>query len=241
MRRDDFSRRLMREHRLTADDLIYPVFVLDGSEARGTGGVAARRLAKEPRPAAFATPSAACGWACRRLALFPVIPVEQKSLDAAEAWRAEGLVPRVVRALKERFPELGIITDVALDPYTSHGQDGLIDATGYVLNDETVVALIKQALLPRRGGRRHGRAFRHDGRAHRVDSRRRSTAAAGSGRASWPTPRSTRRRSTGRSAMPSARPAISAAATSTPTRWTRRTATRRCGRWRSTSTKAPTW
>jgi porphobilinogen synthase len=144
MRRDDFSRRLMREHRLSSDDLIYPVFVLDGTgreePVASLPGVARksldRLLVDAERCVELGVPA---------MALFPVIPVEQKSLDAAEAWRAEGLVPRVVRALKERFPALGIITDVALDPYTSHGQDGLIDASGYVTNDETVVALVKQA------------------------------------------------------------------------------------------------
>ena len=144
MRRDDFSRRLMREHRLTADDLIYPVFVLDGAKREepvaSLPGVSRKSLDLLLRDA-----ERCLQLGVPALALFPVIPVEQKSLDAAEAWRAEGLVPRAVRALKERFPELGIITDVALDPYTSHGQDGLIDATGYVQNDETVVALIRQA------------------------------------------------------------------------------------------------
>ncbi len=144
MRRDDFSRRLVREHRLSTDDLIYPVFVLDGTgreePVASLPGVVRksldRLLADAERCVELGVPA---------MALFPVIPVEQKSLDAAEAWRSEGLVPRVVRALKERFPTLGIITDVALDPYTSHGQDGLLDASGYVANDETVVALVKQA------------------------------------------------------------------------------------------------
>ena len=171
MRRDDFSRRLMRETRLTADDFIYPVFVLDGAAREEPVAVAARRVAQEHRPPVPRTPSAASTLGVPALALFPVIPAEQKSLDAAAAWHPEGLVPRTVRALKERFPDLGVITDVALDPYTSHGQDGLIDDTGYVLNDETVVALVKQALLPRRGRRRHRRAVGHDGRPHRRDPR----------------------------------------------------------------------
>ncbi len=144
MRRDDFSRRLMREHRLSTDDLIYPVFVLDGAgreePVASLPGVVRksldRLLADAERCVELGVPA---------MALFPVIPAEQKSLDAAEAWRSEGLVPRVVRALKERFPTLGLITDVALDPYTSHGQDGLLDPTGYVANDETTVALVKQA------------------------------------------------------------------------------------------------
>jgi porphobilinogen synthase len=144
MRRDDFSRRLMREHRLTTDDLIYPVFVLDGAK-REEPVASLPGVSRKSLDLLFRDAERCLQLGVPALALFPVIPIEQKSLDAAEAWRAEGLVPRVVRALKERFPELGIITDVALDPYTSHGQDGLIDATGYVLNDETVVALIKQA------------------------------------------------------------------------------------------------
>jgi len=145
MRRDDFSRRLMRETRLTADDLIYPVFVLDGTGREepvpSLPGVSRKSidllLADAERCVALGIPA---------LALFPVIPAELKSLDAAGAWHPEGLVPRTVRALKQRFPGLGVITDVALDPYTSHGQDGLLDETGYVANDATVAALVKQAL-----------------------------------------------------------------------------------------------
>jgi porphobilinogen synthase len=144
MRRDDFSRRLMREHRLSADDLIYPVFVLDGAK-REEPVASLPGVSRKTIDLLFHDAERCLQLGVPAMALFPVIPVEQKSLDAAEAWRSEGLVPRVVRALKERFPELGIITDVALDPYTSHGQDGLIDAEGYVLNDETVVALVKQA------------------------------------------------------------------------------------------------
>ena len=144
MRHDDFSRRLMREHVLTVNDLIYPVFVLDGenrSEAVASmPGVLRvsldRLLLVAARCVALGIPA---------LAIFPVIEPALKSLDAAEAYNAEGLVPRTVRALKQAFPQLGIITDVALDPYTSHGQDGLIDAGGYVLNDETVSVLARQA------------------------------------------------------------------------------------------------
>jgi porphobilinogen synthase len=145
MRRDDFSRRLMREHRLVPDDLIYPVFVLDGARREepvpSLPGISRKSLDLLLRDA-----ERCIELGVPALALFPVIAPAQKSLDAAEAWRPEGLVPRVVRALKERFPDLGIITDVALDPYTSHGQDGLIDDTGYVMNDETVAALTRQAL-----------------------------------------------------------------------------------------------
>jgi len=145
MRRDDFSRRLARETRLSADDFIYPVFVHDGErrEAPVESLPGVRRtsidllLHDAERCVAAGIPA---------VALFPVIPAEQKSDDAAHAWDDAGLVPRTVRALKSRFPELGVITDVALDPYTSHGQDGLIDASGYVVNDATVEALVRQAL-----------------------------------------------------------------------------------------------
>ena len=122
------------------------------------------------------------------------------------------------------------MTDVALDPYTSHGQDGLIDETGYILNDETVAVLAQQALRPGRGRRRHRRAERHDGRPHRRDPRARSRAPASSTRGSWRTAPSTRAPSTARSATPSARPRTSARATRRSTRWTRPTATRRCAR-----------
>ncbi len=145
MRRDDFSRRLMREHQLSCNDLIQPVFVLEGKERRepvpsmpGVERLSIDLLLREAE-------------ACARLgvpamALFPVTPPEAKSEDAAEAFNPEGLAQRAVRALKQAVPELGVITDVALDPFTTHGQDGLIDETGYVMNDETVEVLIQQAL-----------------------------------------------------------------------------------------------
>jgi porphobilinogen synthase len=146
MRRDDFSRRLMRENALTVDDLIYPVFVLDGSRRReavaSMPGVE-RLSIDELLPVADE---------CVRLgipvmALFPVIDGSLKSPDGREATNAEGLVPRAVRELKRRFPELGVMTDVALDPFTTHGQDGLIDESGYVLNDETIDVLLRQSLV----------------------------------------------------------------------------------------------
>jgi porphobilinogen synthase len=144
MRRDDFSRRLVREHRLAADDLIYPVFVLDG--ARREEPVASLPgVARKSIDLLFRDAERCVASGVPAIALFPVITAEQKSEDAAEAWHPKGLVPRAVAALKERFSGLGVITDVALDPYTSHGQDGLIDAAGYVLNDETVAALVRQA------------------------------------------------------------------------------------------------
>ncbi len=145
MRKDDFSRRLMREHVVTADDLIYPVFVLDGE--RRTEAVASMPGVQRQSIDVLLETAAACvALGIPALALFPVVDQSLKSLDAAEAWNPQGLVPRTIKALKSRFPELGVITDVALDPYTTHGQDGIIDDTGYVLNDETTVALVKQAL-----------------------------------------------------------------------------------------------
>lgn len=151
MRRDDFSRRLMRESSLAADDLIYPVFVLDGDKrveaVPSMPGVSRMSIDNLLRVA-----EQAVALGIPALALFPVIDAPLKSEGAEEAWNPDGLVPRTVQALKARFPELGVITDVALDPYTSHGQDGLIDASGYVLNDETLVALEKQALCHAQAG-----------------------------------------------------------------------------------------
>jgi len=144
MRKDDFSRRLMREHTLTADDLIYPVFVLEGSNQEeavlSMPGVKRQSLDK-----LLFTAEEALKLGIPMLALFPVV-TQNKTELAEEAYNPEGLVPTVVRTLREKFPELGIMTDVALDPYTIHGQDGLTDANGYVLNDETIEVLVKQAL-----------------------------------------------------------------------------------------------
>ena len=145
MRRDDFSRRLMREHVLTTNDLIWPVFVHEGEnrvEAVGSmPGV--ERLSID---VLLARAEEALKLGVPAIALFPVTPPEAKSLDGVEAWNPDGLAQRAVRALKARFPELGVITDVALDPFTTHGQDGILDESGYVANDITVAALVKQAL-----------------------------------------------------------------------------------------------
>jgi porphobilinogen synthase len=145
MRKDDFSRRLMRENILAPNDLIYPVFVLEGQGQReqvpsmpGVNRLSIDLLLEEA--------SEAYNLGVPAMALFPVTPLEVKSDDAREAYNPEGLAQRAVRALKTELPELGVITDVALDPFTLHGQDGLIDEGGYVLNDETVEVLIKQAL-----------------------------------------------------------------------------------------------
>ncbi|WP_310449595.1 porphobilinogen synthase [Sulfuritalea sp.] len=154
MRRDDFSRRLMREHTLTADDLIYPVFVLEGSgrtEAVASMPGVERMSLDRLLPVA----EKALKLGVPALALFPVVDGSRKTPGAEEAWNPAGLVPTVVARLKQEFPELGVITDVALDPYTSHGQDGLIDPAdprGYVMNDETLEALAKQALCHARAG-----------------------------------------------------------------------------------------
>ncbi|MGM0593554.1 MAG: porphobilinogen synthase [Pseudomonadota bacterium] len=145
MRRDDFSRRLMRENVLTANDLIYPMFVLEGEGQReavasmpGIERLSIDLLLKEAEElVALGIPM---------VALFPVTPQEKKSLDAGEAWNPDGLAQRAVRALRERFPELGVMTDVALDPFTTHGQDGIIDDSGYVMNDITVETLVRQAI-----------------------------------------------------------------------------------------------
>jgi len=145
MRRDDFSRRLMRETRLTPDDLIYPVFVLERTDRRepvaSMPGV--ERMSID---LLVATARELQTLGIPALALFPVTPAAAKSEDAREAYNPDGLAQRAVRTLKDAVPDLGVITDVALDPFTTHGQDGLIDETGYVLNDETVAVLIRQAL-----------------------------------------------------------------------------------------------
>jgi len=145
MRAHDFSRRLMRENTLGPNDFIWPVFVLEGDDAvepvesmPGVQRMTIDRLLPEAERC--------LGLGIPAIALFPVVSADCKSDDAREAWNPEGLVQRTVAALKSRFPELGVITDVALDPYTSHGQDGLIDDRGYVVNDETVDVLVKQAL-----------------------------------------------------------------------------------------------
>jgi porphobilinogen synthase len=151
MRRDDFSRRMMREHRLTADDLIYPVFVLDGVRKRehvaSMPGVE-RLSVDQLLPVA----EECLTLGIPVMALFPVIDPALKTADGREATNPAGLVPGVARELKGRFPELGLLTDVALDPFTTHGQDGLIDASGYILNDETVAVLVEQARVQAEAG-----------------------------------------------------------------------------------------
>jgi porphobilinogen synthase len=145
MRKDEFSRRLMRENTLTANDLIYPVFVLEG-ENRVEEVASMPGVKRQSIDVLLQTAADCVALGIPLLALFPVIDTNQKSLDAAEAYNPQGLVQRAVSALKHAYPELGIMTDVALDPYTTHGQDGLIDASGYVLNDDTIEVLVRQAV-----------------------------------------------------------------------------------------------
>jgi porphobilinogen synthase len=151
MRKDEFSRRLMRENVLTTNDLIYPVFVLEGEnkteDVKSMPGVQRQSL-----DVLLKTAGECVKLGIPALAIFPVVPQEYKSLDAKEAFNDNGLVPRTVKALKTTYPDLGVITDVALDPYTTHGQDGIIDDTGYVLNDETVAILVQQALCHAKAG-----------------------------------------------------------------------------------------
>jgi porphobilinogen synthase len=151
LRRDDFTRNLVRENAVTPHDLIYPVFVLDGQNRReavpSMPGV--ERLSLD---LLFPVAEQCVALGIPVMALFPVIDPQLKTPDGREAFNEKGLVPRVVAALKERFPALGVMTDVALDPFTSHGQDGLLDDTGYILNDETVEVLVKQALVQAQAG-----------------------------------------------------------------------------------------
>jgi porphobilinogen synthase len=146
LRRDEFSRRLRRECRLSTDDLIYPVFVIEGrNRIEAVPSMPGVRRYSVDRLLGHAEQCVKLG--VPAIAVFPVVPKEMKSADGREAVNPKGLVPRAVAALKKRFPELGVITDVALDPYTTHGQDGVVDRAGHVLNDETIAILEKQALV----------------------------------------------------------------------------------------------
>jgi porphobilinogen synthase len=151
LRRDAFTRNLVREHRLAPEDLILPVFVLDGSgvaqDVASMPGVQRRSI-----DGLYATAEQCLASGVPVMALFPVVDPALKTPDGREAHNPEGLVPRAVRELKRRFPELGLLTDVALDPYTSHGQDGLLDDSGYIVNDTTVEVLTRQALLQAEAG-----------------------------------------------------------------------------------------
>lgn len=151
LRAHDFSRRLVREHRLSVDDLIYPVFVLEGEQQRE----AVPSMPGVERLSVDLLVEAAADWVALgipMLALFPVVPTNKKSLLAEEAFNADGLAQRATRALKAAYPELGIMCDVALDPFTTHGQDGIIDDNGYVVNDVTVATLVQQAVSQAEAG-----------------------------------------------------------------------------------------
>ena len=151
MRKDEFSRRLMREHHLRTDDLIYPVFVMEGHQ-KEEAIPSMPGIKRQSADLIIDTAKECFKLGIPAIALFPVIDANLKTEDAKEAYNPKGLIPRVVALLKQHVPQLGVITDVALDPYTSHGQDGLIDASGYVLNDETIEVLIKQALTHAKAG-----------------------------------------------------------------------------------------
>jgi len=151
MRKDEFSRRLMREHHLTTDDLIYPVFVMEGHQ-KEEAIPSMPGIKRQSMDLILETAKECFELGIPAIALFPVVDTTLKTEDAKESYNAKGLIPRVVALLKQHVPDLGVITDVALDPYTSHGQDGLIDGSGYVLNDETVEVLIKQALSHAKAG-----------------------------------------------------------------------------------------
>ncbi len=151
MRRDDFSRRLMREHVLTTNDLIYPVFLIEG-KARTEKVASMPGVERLTLDKLLGVAEQCLKLRIPALALFPAIEPSRKTADGREAFNPKGLVPRAVSALKRRFPELGVMTDVALDPYTPHGQDGVIDRTGYILNDVTLDVLVKQALVQARAG-----------------------------------------------------------------------------------------
>jgi porphobilinogen synthase len=151
MRRDDFSRRLMREHVLTTNDLLYPVFVMEGrNRTQPIPSMPGVQRYTIDRLLALAEESVKARIPV--MALFPAIEPSLKTPDGSEAANPEGLIPRTVRALKQRFPELGVMTDVALDPYTTHGQDGVLDAQGYILNDETIGMLERQAVAAAAAG-----------------------------------------------------------------------------------------
>ncbi|MDE2369511.1 MAG: porphobilinogen synthase [Burkholderiales bacterium] len=151
LRRDAFTRALVREHRLAPQDLILPVFLLDG-EGRSEAVASMPGVQRRSIDGLYAVAEECVRLGVPVMALFPVIAPALKTPDGAEATNPDGLVPRAVRALKARFPELGLLTDVALDPYTSHGQDGLLDETGYIVNDTTVAVLTRQALVQAEAG-----------------------------------------------------------------------------------------
>ncbi|EWH01452.1 delta-aminolevulinic acid dehydratase [Halomonas sp. BC04] len=239
MRRDDFSRRLMRESTLTSSDLIWPVFVLEGEQRReavpsmpGVERLSLDLLIEEARDAH--------GLGIPAIALFPVVDQALKSELAEEAYSSSGLVQRSVRALKEAVPELGIMTDVALDPYTSHGQDGIIDASGYVLNDRTVETLLKQALSHAEAGADVvAPSDMMDGRIGEIRQVLEQEQLHNVRIMAYSAKYASHYYGPFRDAV--APPPTWGRRTSAPTRWTRPTATRRCTKWRWTWPRGPTW
>ncbi len=238
VRKHDFSRRLVRENVLTANDLIYPVFVLEGENRReavtsmpGVDRLSIDLLLKEAAElVALGVPA---------IALFPVTPLEQKSLLAEEAYNPDGLAQRATRALKASFPELGVITDVALDPFTTHGQDGIIDDEGYVLNDITTEILVKQALSHAAAGVDIvAPSDMMDGRIGAIRAALEENGFINT--QIMLTPPSTPPATTAPSATRWALPATSARATRPPIRWIRLTAMKPCTRWHWISRKGPT-
>jgi len=239
MRRDDFSRRLMREHVLTVDDLIYPVFLLEGNGRREA--VASMPGVERLSVDALLPVAEECvKLGIPVMALFPVIDPTLKTAEGTEATNENGLVPRAVRALKQRFPELGVMTDVALDPFTTHGQDGLINDDGYVLNDETIAVLVQQARVQAQAGvdivapsdMMDGRigairqALEADGHIHtRIMAYSAKYASAFYGPF--------------RDAVAPHRTSVDR--TRWSIRWIRQIPTRRCGKSGSISPRAPTW
>jgi len=239
LRRDAFTRALVREHRLAAEDLILPVFLLDGTkqaqDVPSMPGVQRRSV-----DLLFGAAEECVALGIPVMALFPVIDAALKAPDGREAINPDGLVPRAVRELKKRFPGLGILTDVALDPYTSHGQDGLLDDSGYIVNDSTVTVLTQQALVQAEAGVDIvAPSDMMDGRIGAIRTALESRGAVNTRIMAYSAKYASAFYGPFRDAVGSAK--TWARATRRSTRWTPATATRRCARWRWTSPKAPTW
>ena len=237
MRRDAFSRALMREHTLLASDLIMVAFVIESEGKRepvpSMPGV--ERLSIDEL---LSLAGECVRLGIPALALFPSPGTAVKSEDAAEAWNPQGLMQRATRTLKAKYPELGLIGDVALDPYTTHGQDGLIDEHGYVMNEPTVEALIKMSLAQAEAGMDF--VAPSDMMDGRIGAIREALEQAGHIHTRiLRIPRNMLRRSMARFAMPSVRPPIWAKAISTRIRWTWAIATKRCAKWSWTLPKVP--
>jgi len=239
LRRDDFTRRLVREHALSVNDFIYPVFVLEG-EKRREPVASMPGVERVSLDYLLHVADECVQLGVPVMALFPVISGHLKTPDGVEATNPKGLVPHVVATLKKHFPSLGIMTDVALDPYTSHGQDGLLDAQGYIINDETVKVLTQQALTQANAGVDIvAPSDMMDGRIGAI--REALEAHVTSTPASWPTAPNTPARFTAPSVTPWAQPPTWARVIKKPTKWTLAIPTKPCARWPWTSPKVPTW